>query len=167
MNTILDFTTEGTFYCDGLAGVREVHIGGPRNTNEPGCETCERFVKCGMSHTATVATKITDLNAIKEACKMLKLPAPVIGTHKMYDGKTVTGVAVRLENWQFPIVIDTKTGEIHYDNYHGNWGSEEELKKFKQHYGVAKAKLIAKKQGYFVKQFTLPNGTIRLQVTGM
>lgn len=166
MNTILTFYTDGTFHCDGLGATRRVQIGGQPNNNEPGCEQCSRFTKCGMSHTAEIATSIKDINAIKEACKLLGLAAPTVGVGHLYSSKH-TGVVVQLKDWRFPVVIDTKTGKIHYDNYNGSWGKEVELQKLKQMYGVAKAKLIAKKQGYHVKQFTLPNGTIKLQVTGV
>lgn len=165
MNTELTFYPDGTFHCDGLGTTRAVLIGG--NKQESGCNECPRFIKCGMSHTSEIATTIKDMAAIKEACKILGLPEPKVGKHTMYDGKKVEGIIIHLKKWQFPIVIDTKSGQIHYDNYNGNWGNIAELQKFRQMYGVAKAKLIAKKQGYFVKQFTLPNGTIRLQVTGM
>lgn len=169
--TTLHFKTDGRFYCDGLAkvhpGLREVRFGGERKPGEVGCESCPRFIKCGMSHTSEVATSVRDPKAIIATCKELGLAVPKEETVRLYDGKTYTGLTVRLPNWKYPVVVDLKTGALHYDNYNGSWGKQEELQKFQQTYGVAKATLIARAKGYTVQRTTLPNGTIRLKVGGV
>lgn len=167
MITILTFNADGSFHCDGLGSTRTVRIGGGLKPGDIGCESCPRFAKCGLSHTAEVATQIKDLNAIKLACKEMGLAEPKEETVQLYDGKTYTGVAVRLKGWQYPVVIDTKTGQLHYDNYRGSWGKQTELNRLTQLYGVAKATLIARSKGYQIQRSVLANGTIRLSVSGM
>lgn len=171
MITVLHFTVTGRFHCDGLGsihpGLRPVRIGGGLQPGEVGCESCPRFAKCGMSHTSEIRTEIRDIPAILAAAKELGLVEPKVETVQLYDGKTYTGLAVRLKGWEYPVIIDTKTGALHYDNYNGYWGKEEELNKLKQMYGVCKATLIAKSKGYVTQRTTLSNGTIRLNVFGI
>jgi hypothetical protein len=44
----------------------------------------------------------------------------VQGTAQLFSGEA-TGLLVQLPNWQFPVVIDTLTGNIQFDNYGGAW----------------------------------------------
>lgn len=166
--TVLHFTGAGRFHCDGLSqlhpGLRPVRIGGGLQPGEHGCPECPRFAKCGMSHTATITSELKDPAAILAAAKELGIAEPKVETVQLYDGQTYTGLAVRLKGWQYPVVIDTRTGALHYDNYGGSWGKEEELNRLKQFYGVCKATMIAKSKGYIVHRSTLPNGTVKLQV---
>lgn len=167
MTTILTFHADGTFHCDGLGATRTVRIGGNPQPWEPSCTECPRFTKCGMSHTSEVATQIRDLSAIIAACTELGLPHPQNETVRLFDGTEHTGITVRLKGWKFPVVIDTKSGKLHYDNYGGSWGKQAELNRFTQIYGVAKATKIARSKGYQIQRSVLSNGTIRLSVSGM
>lgn len=167
MKTELTFYADGTMHCDGLGINRAVRIGGGAVPGQPSCTECPRFIKCGMSHTSEVATKIKDLNAIKSACKEMGLAEPKTETVQLYDGKTYTGVTVRLPGWRYPVVIDTKSGQLHFDNYNGKWGKQAELNRLSQLYGVAKATIIARSKGYQIQRSVLSNGTIRLSVSGM
>ena len=71
---------------------------------------------------------------------------------------------VQLPGWQYPAVIDTLTGIIHYDNYGGAWGEQGRLHEFMQAYAVEKCRLEARKKGYSVSEQTLPNGNVKLQI---
>lgn len=176
MKTVLHFTTTGEFHCASLApilraagrsGLKPVRIGGGAQHGDIGCESCPQFLRCGMSHTSEIKSSLTDANAILAACKELGLAEPKTEKVRLYDGKEYTGLAVRLKGWNYPVVIELKTGKLHYDNYGGGWGQQSELNKLTQMYGVAKATMIARKKGYAVQRTTMSNGTIRLQVSGM
>ena len=146
MNTVLHFTITGRFHCDGLAtlhpGLRHVRIGGGLQPGEVGCESCPRFHKCGMSHTSTVSTQITDPAAIIAAAKEMGLPVPELKTVKLYGGQAHTGMVVKLPGWTYPIVIDTQAGTIKYDNYGGSWGKQAELDKFTQMYARTSSRAV-------------------------
>lgn len=176
MKTTLHFLRDGRFHCASLApilraagrsGLKPVRIGGGAQHGDIGCESCPQFLRCGMSHTSEIKSSLTDSNAIAIACKELGLPFVPSETVTLYDGKQYTGLAVRLPGWRYPVVIDTKTGAVHYDNYGGSWGQQSELNKLTQMYGVAKATMIARKKGYMVNRTTLANGTVKLVVTGV
>ena len=71
-----------------------------------------------MSHIVTIQTKVHDPAAVAAACQRLQLPAPVQGTDQLFSGQA-TGLLVQLPGWQYPAVIDTLSGTVHYDNYGG------------------------------------------------
>lgn len=116
-----------------------------------------------MSHTVTIATKVKDVSAVAAACRRLNLPQPAHGTARLYGG-AATGLLVQLPGWQYPLVIDTTTGAIQYDNFNGDWGAPEHLDKFLQLYAVEKAKLEARRQNHRVVEQELPSGAVRLQI---
>jgi hypothetical protein len=117
-----------------------------------------------MSHLVTIHTKIRDPNAIAAACARLNLPAPVQGTAKLFSGECA-GLLVELPGWQYPAVIDTRNGDVKFDNYQGKWGEIRELDRFLQMYAVERAKLEARKNGYAVSEESLANGSIKLQIS--
>ena len=55
------------------------------------------------------------------ACQRLGLPEPVQGKTRLFSGE-VTGLAVQLTDWQYPVVADLATGQLRYDNFGGRWG---------------------------------------------
>ncbi len=116
-----------------------------------------------MSHIVSIRTQIRDRAAVEAACSRLHWPPPVVGTHKLFT-KTVVGLGVRAPRWQYPIVCDLTTGELSYDNYEGRWGDPVELDRFKQSYAVEKTKLEARKQGRYVSEQTLADGSVQLTV---
>jgi len=116
-----------------------------------------------MSHIVTIKTQVRDLAAITTACQRLGLPVPVHGTSTIYTAKA-TGHAVQLPNWRYPIVCDTDTGTVHYDNYNGTWGERSMLDRFLQMYAVEKAKLEARRQGHSVTEQSLTDGSVRLSI---
>jgi hypothetical protein len=116
-----------------------------------------------MSHIVTLQTKLHDLAAIAAACQRLKLSAPVAGTAELFSGPA-TGVLVQLPDWEYPIVIDTVTGLVRYDNFGRRWGAQALLARFLQSYAVEKTKLEARKKGYQISEQALQDGSIRLQI---
>jgi hypothetical protein len=73
-----------------------------------------------MSHIVRIETKVHDPIAVAAACQRMGLATPVQGTARLYSGEA-TGLLVQLPDWQYPAVVDTLTGTIHYDNFGGSW----------------------------------------------
>jgi len=71
---------------------------------------------------------------------------------------------VKLSGWIYPVVCNTNTGEVDFDNYGGKWGQQKELDQFLQAYAVEKAKIEARKSGYTATEQTLADGSIRVCV---
>lgn len=117
-----------------------------------------------MSHIVTIQTRLHDPAAIAAACQRQSLTAPIHGTARLYSGEA-TGLLVQLPGWQYPVVIDTQTGTVRYDNYAGHWGDQAQLNKFLQFYAVEKTRLEARKKNLLVTEQTLQDGSIRLQIT--
>jgi hypothetical protein len=116
-----------------------------------------------MSHVVQIQTQIRDAAAVLAACRRLGLPEPILGTHKLFNG-TATGLAVRLPDWNYPVVCELVSGEARYDNYNGRWGDQQQLDRFLQAYAVEKARIEARKKGHSVVEQTLPNGSIKLVI---
>ena len=116
-----------------------------------------------MSHIVSIRTQVRDPVAIEAACRRLQLPAPTQGTAKLFTSEA-SGVIVRLPNWRFPVVCDTTTGDVRYDNYQGRWGQPAELDKFLQAYAVEKTKIEARRKGHSVTEHPLADGSIKLTV---
>jgi hypothetical protein len=118
-----------------------------------------------MSHIVTVSTQVRDPVAVAAACRRLGLAEPVEGTARLYAGEA-TGLIVRLPDWKYPVVIDTASGTLRYDNFQGHWGSQDQLDRLMQSYAVEKTRLEARKQGLLVTEQTLADGAIKLTLTG-
>jgi hypothetical protein len=116
-----------------------------------------------MSHTVKIATEVLDAHAVCLACQRLSLPTPVEGKARLF-AEDVLGLAVQLPEWQYPVVFDTNTGQVRYDNYGGRWGDKARLDRFLQAYAVEKAKIEARRKGYSVIEQELANGSIKLTV---
>ncbi len=116
-----------------------------------------------MSHIVTVRTQVRDPLAIQSACSRLKLPAPVYGPAKLFVGEKI-GWAVKLTDWIYPVVCNTNTGEVDFDNYGGKWGQQQKLDEFLQAYAVEKAKIEARKAGHTATEHLLADGSIRVCV---
>ena len=120
-----------------------------------------------MSHLVTVKTEVRDAAAVRAACRRLSLPEPVHGTVKLFSGE-VTGLTVRLPDWQYPVVCDMSTGAVKYDNFAGRWGDRKHLDRFLQAYATEKVALEARRKGHWVTEERLADGSIKLtiEVTG-
>jgi hypothetical protein len=116
-----------------------------------------------VSHIVQVQTEIRDATAIKSACRRLQLPEPVFGEVKLFR-ETKTGWAVRLPDWQYPVVCSTETGQINYDNFRGHWGDQKHLNLFLQRYSVEKAKIEGLKRGHSVTEQQREDGSIKVVV---
>jgi hypothetical protein len=91
------------------------------------------------------------------------LAEPTHRTAQLFNAKA-TGLAIQLPNWRYPVVCQTETGEIRYDNYGGRWGEQRHLDRLKQTYAVEKAKSEARKAGHSVTEQQLEDGSIKLQI---
>lgn len=116
-----------------------------------------------MSHIVTIQTQVRDPLALHAACRRLQLPAAVHGTKRLFSSEA-TGWQVQLPGWHYPVVCDTEQGQVFYDNYEGRWGAPEPLDKFLQAYAVEKTILEARRQGHFITEQPLANGSIQLTV---
>ena len=116
-----------------------------------------------MSHIVTVQAKVHDPVAVAAACQRLNLAPPQQGSARLFSGEA-QGLLVQLPGWQYPVVIDPLSGVIHYDNFEGRWGDQEQLDRFLQLYAVEKANLEARKKGYTVSEHSLQDGSIKLNI---
>ena len=116
-----------------------------------------------MSHIVTIKTEMRDHAAVSAACRRLELPMPVLGTAQLFSGEAA-GLIVRLPDWTYPVVIDTTSGQVRYDNYEGAWGDEARLERFLQIYAVEKARIEARKKGHQITEQALADGSIKLTI---
>ena len=120
-----------------------------------------------MSHIVQIQAQIKDATAVRAACQRLGLAQPVQGKTQLFSAEA-TGLAIQLPDWQYPIVADLTTGQLHFDNFGGRWGDQRHLDKFLQIYAVEKSRLEAHRRGHSVAETTLADGSIKLviQVAG-
>jgi hypothetical protein len=116
-----------------------------------------------MSHVVTIETRLHDRDVIAAACQRLNLPQPVQGSARLYSGEA-SGLLVQLPGWHYPVVIDTLTGLVRYDNYGGRWGEQAQLHRLLQTYAVEKTKREARKKGYSIQEQAQQDGSIKLQI---
>lgn len=117
-----------------------------------------------MSHVVSIKTQLKDEAAISAACQRLGLAQPVHGKAQMYGGQTVEGLLVQLPGWQYPLAIDTATGDVQHDNFGGSWGDEGRLHEFLQCYAIEKVRIEARRKGYAVTEQQLSDGFVKLQI---
>ncbi len=117
-----------------------------------------------MSHIVQIKTEVRDALAVQAACQRLGLDAPVLGTVTLFATEA-SGLLVRLTGWIYPVVFDTRSGQVRFDNYGGRWGEQVQLDRFLQAYAVEKTKIEARRKGHTVFEQTLDNGSIKLTVT--
>ena len=116
-----------------------------------------------MSHIVTIKTEVWDAAAARAACRRLNLSEPVQGKARLFSGE-VTGLVVKLPDWQYTVVCDLNSGQVRFDNYEGRWGDRKHLDRFLQAYAVEKAKIEARKKGYSVTEQACSDGSIKLTV---
>lgn len=71
---------------------------------------------------------------------------------------------IGLPAWQYPVVIDTASGEVRYDNFEGRWGEQRHLDALLQMYAVEKAKIEARRKGHVCREQQLADGSVKLTV---
>jgi hypothetical protein len=116
-----------------------------------------------LSHIVNIQTEVRDPAAVLAACQRLGLPPPVQRTVKLFSG-SAAGLAVELPGWRYPLVCETATGSLKYDNYQGAWGDTLQLDQFLQAYACEKAKLEARRRGYSTSEQRLADGSIKLTI---
>ncbi len=116
-----------------------------------------------MSHIVQIETKVRDATAVHAACRTLNLPQPVKGMTQLFSGE-VRGLAVQLPDWRYPIVCDTESGTLHYDNYNGAWGDQAELDQFLQRYAIEKTRLEVRRKGHTMTEQRLSDGSVKLTI---
>ena len=118
-----------------------------------------------MSHLITRPCKLTDRHAVIMACERLKLAEPVDGRAEFFDGQAKSGLLVKLTGWEYPIVIDCATGELHADNYKQAWGQDSELHKFLHQCAIETVKLENRAKGLPIIEQALAYGWTKLTIT--
>ena len=116
-----------------------------------------------MSHIVEIRTEVRDEAAVRAACTRLQLSPPERKTVRLFSA-TATGLCVQLPGWNYPVVCNTETGQVSYDNYEGHWGEQAHLNRFLQGYAVEKAKIEARKKGHSVTETSLQDGSIKVTV---
>ena len=116
-----------------------------------------------MSHIVTIKTEVRDAAATRAACRRLNLDQPEQGTFKLFSSE-VTGLAVRLPDWTYPVVCDVASGQVRYDNFEGRWGDQCELDRFKQAYAVERGLIEARRRGHSVTEQRLQDGSVKLTI---
>ena len=116
-----------------------------------------------MSHIVEIQTEVRDAAAVRAACQRRGLPVPVHGTTKLFSGEA-TGLAVELPDWHYPVVCNTDTGQLQFDNYNGHWGEQKHLDAFLQAYAVEKAKAESRLKGHACTEQQLADGSIKLTI---
>ena len=116
-----------------------------------------------MSHIVEIKTEVRDKAAVQSACSRLHLPRAVRGRFELYSS-TEEGLGIELPHWKYPVVANTETGQLRFDNYNGRWGSQEFLDQFLQAYAVERTKIEARRKGHSVVEQQLGNGSIKLTV---
>jgi len=116
-----------------------------------------------LSHIVTIKTEVRGQAAVSAACRRLEMPPPILGTAQLFSGEA-SRLIVRLTDWTYPVVLDTTTGQVHYDNYNGAWGDQSHLDRFLQIYAVEKARIEARKKGHQITEQSLADGSIKLTI---
>ncbi len=117
-----------------------------------------------MSHIVSISTEVRDEAAVQAACSRLHLPRATRGTFELYCS-TETGLGIELPHWKYPVVANTDSGQLRFDNYNGRWGSQEFLDQFLQRYAVERTAIEARKRGHSIVEQRLDNGSIKLTVS--
>lgn len=116
-----------------------------------------------MSHIVQIQTEVRDPVAVTSACHRLKLPEPVQDTFKLFSSEA-TGLGVELPEWRYPVVCNTASGQLQYDNFEGRWGDRSHLDRFLQAYAIEKTLIEAHRKGHTVTEQAQADGSIKLTV---
>jgi hypothetical protein len=157
----------GKWLLNALGALRKTLDNSPTDESQKSWSTSFRPQPQGavspMSHIVKITTRVKDTAAVHSACQRLNLPEPSQGTTSLFSGEA-TGLIVKLDGWQYPIVINTEDGTVQFDNFNGIWGEKAQLDRFLQAYAVEVTKQQARKKGFNVSEQALEDGSIRLQI---
>lgn len=113
-----------------------------------------------MSNTARIAVQFKDLLGLELACRELGAQISHRETVTFYDNTTVTGTAIRLPGWEYPIVVTDQ--QLFYDSYEGHWGDMATLKRLRQLYTLHTSVRTEHRLARKLLQRQERNGRIRL-----
>lgn len=99
-----------------------------------------------MSHTVQVTVQIKDKGPLSAA--ILAMGGTVLGegTHQLYSSSEA-GFGFKLPGWKFPLILRADN-TMTFDDYHGQWGNPEDLKKLTGRYAIEAARTAADGQGW-------------------
>ena len=129
-----------------------------------------------MSHQVEIALKINDLEALRLACRELKIELKT-GTGlqaRTYNGSIQADAVIVLPSEYDVALHRQKDGTYKMEvDYYARWGQKsatefigENGKKLTQLYGVCKTELTARRLGHSVSRQVLKNGSINVLITG-
>jgi hypothetical protein len=116
-----------------------------------------------MSHIVQIQTQVRDPAAVAAACNRLGLPPPANRRVQLFS-EAAEGLAVELPGWTYPVVCETASGTLKFDNYGGAWGEQKQLDRFLQAYAVEKAKIEARRNGHSIAETALADGSVKLTI---
>jgi len=125
-----------------------------------------------MSHFTTIETRIADLDALRTACAELGLETADKAVARGFGSQRRQGrMVIRLKGPYDVAVNPAREGNgfaLETDLWQGHVERElgPGLGRLKQLYAVHKASAEARKRGLRVRRSVLPDGRIRLNVTG-
>ena len=170
---ILTFTATGSYHCDGLGSAFPLLLDSA--LSQLGCQTCPVFATCQMSHWTSHEVNITDIEALRLACAEMGLELLQNATargYKVYhqaENRLHGEFVIRLKG-PYDIAINKNPGgkyALTTDWWNGHVAKEvgENFGKLLQLYGVHKATVAARKQGYLVSRQPAKNGAIQLRIS--
>lgn len=113
-----------------------------------------------MSHTAHIHVEFRDPTALAQACQDLGATITPNTEIRFHDGTTVTGTAISLPGWRYPVVVSNN--QLYMDDYQGAWGNLGVLKHLRQLYTVHATTRAAARMGRKVIKREDRNSRIRL-----
>lgn len=123
-----------------------------------------------MSHIKNTETEIKSPEIVERTVAALGARGQLTGikilgsgSHTIY-GTNYSGFGIHLPDWRYPVVVNTDTGKLSYDNFNGSWGKQSHLDDFLQRYGIEAASAAAEARGFSYEEATLDNGDIRLRI---
>jgi hypothetical protein len=111
-----------------------------------------------------VKIEMRDPDALVAAAERMGIKVGEKGTHKLYSSNSEVGIPIYLKDWRYPVIVKDD-GTIAFDNFNGSWGKTEALDELKQIYGIEKAKIEARRQGYSFFEQKCDNGDLQLTIT--
>ncbi len=98
------------------------------------------------SHTAQIKVDFGDADTLRAAVESMRGEWLGQGSHKLFEGPVV-GNGFRLPHWVYPLVV-SDDGQLHYDDYRGQWGRVSDVEALKAAYSLAVAEQAARTQGW-------------------
>jgi hypothetical protein len=115
-------------------------------------------------------TSVKNAESVRITAARMKLPVPqYVEKYRMRSGKEVTGLSLQLPGWAKPVVFDTESGNVEFDNWSpydashpqvrkgekqvgddGRWGDIKHLNQFVDEYLGTEVMLQAEAEGHTV-----------------